>query len=137
LETAYTDIHANPELSMQETHTAMIAAKHLVGNGYEVATGLGKTGVVGLICNLRRAAPARDHAARPLSVHRAVSLRCGQPEHRIPVWSQPELHHSRAEALMGRCRSRTALSVTRYSQLVNFNRPSKLDIALARRIHTD
>lgn len=51
LEAAYKDIHAHPELSMQEHRTAGVAAKHLQGNGYEVTTGLGGTGVVGLLHN--------------------------------------------------------------------------------------
>jgi amidohydrolase len=49
LEAAYKDVHAHPELSMQETRTAGLAAKHLVSNGFEVTTGVGKTGVVGLL----------------------------------------------------------------------------------------
>jgi len=51
LERVYTDIHAHPELSMQETRTARIAADHLRGRGYEVTDGLGETGVVGLLRN--------------------------------------------------------------------------------------
>ena len=51
LEAIYKDIHAHPELSMQETRTAGIAANHLRDNGFEVTTGLGKTGVVGLLRN--------------------------------------------------------------------------------------
>jgi len=51
LETLYTDIHAHPELSMQETRTAGLAADHLRAAGYEVTTGVGKTGVVGLLRN--------------------------------------------------------------------------------------
>jgi hippurate hydrolase len=51
LEAAYKDVHAHPELSMQETRTAEIAAKHLRDNGYEVTTGVGKTGVVGVLRN--------------------------------------------------------------------------------------
>jgi len=51
LEAAYKDIHAHPELSMQEVRTAGIAAKHLQDNGFEVTTGVGKTGVVGLLRN--------------------------------------------------------------------------------------
>jgi hippurate hydrolase len=51
LEAAYKDVHAHPELSMQETRTAGLAAKHLSDNGYEVTTGVGKTGVVGLLRN--------------------------------------------------------------------------------------
>ncbi len=51
LEALYKDVHAHPELSMQEIRTADIAAKHLRDNGYEVTTGVGKTGVVGLLRN--------------------------------------------------------------------------------------
>jgi hippurate hydrolase len=51
LEEAYKDIHAHPELSMQETRTAGIAAKHLEANGFEVTSGIGKTGVVGILRN--------------------------------------------------------------------------------------
>ena len=51
LETLYKDIHAHPELSMQETRTAGLAADRLRAAGYEVTTGVGKTGVVGLLRN--------------------------------------------------------------------------------------
>jgi hippurate hydrolase len=51
LETLYTDLHAHPELSMQETRTAGLAAQRLRAAGYEVATGVGNTGVVGLLRN--------------------------------------------------------------------------------------
>ena len=51
LEKLYTDIHAHPELSMQETRTAGIAAERLRDAGYDVATGVGRTGVVGLLRN--------------------------------------------------------------------------------------
>ena len=51
LEPLYKDIHAHPELSMHETRTAGIAADRLRKAGYEVATGVGKTGVVGLLRN--------------------------------------------------------------------------------------
>ena len=51
LEAIYKDLHAHPELSMQEVRTASIAAEKLAQAGYEVTTGLGKTGVVGLLRN--------------------------------------------------------------------------------------
>src|SRR5690349_21122118 len=47
----YKDIHAHPELSMRETRTSGIAADRLRDAGYEVATGIGKTGVVGQLRN--------------------------------------------------------------------------------------
>ncbi len=51
LEALYKDVHSHPELSMQETRTAGIAADRLRASGYEVTTGVGKTGVVGLLRN--------------------------------------------------------------------------------------
>jgi hippurate hydrolase len=51
LETLYKDLHSNPELSMQETRTAALAADRLRANGFEVTDGVGKTGVVGLLRN--------------------------------------------------------------------------------------
>lgn len=51
LEALYKDVHAHPELSMQETRTAALAADWLRKAGYEVTTGIGKTGVVGLLRN--------------------------------------------------------------------------------------
>lgn len=51
VESVYKDFHLNPELSMQETRTASIAAKMLREAGYEVTEGVGKTGVVGLLHN--------------------------------------------------------------------------------------
>ena len=51
LERVYTDIHAHPELSMQETRTARIAADRLRNAGYEVTDGIGHTGLVGLLRN--------------------------------------------------------------------------------------
>jgi len=44
----YKDLHANPELSMQQHRTAEIAATWLDQAGYEVVTGIGGTGVAGL-----------------------------------------------------------------------------------------
>jgi hippurate hydrolase len=51
LEALYRDVHAHPELSMQETRTAGLAADRLRASGYEVTTEVGKTGVVGLLRN--------------------------------------------------------------------------------------
>src|SRR4026208_490792 len=51
LERVYTDIHAHPELSMQETRTARIAADRLRGAGYEVTDAIGETGGGGLLRN--------------------------------------------------------------------------------------
>src|SRR5690242_338845 len=51
LEALYKDIHSHPELSMQETRTAGVASERLRAAGFEVTTGVGKTGVVGVLRN--------------------------------------------------------------------------------------
>ncbi len=51
LEALYKDVHAHPELSMQETRTAGIAAERLRAAGFAVTTQVGHTGVVGLLQN--------------------------------------------------------------------------------------
>jgi len=47
----YQDLHQNPELSFQEFRTARIVAEKLTAWGYEVTTGIGGTGVVGVLEN--------------------------------------------------------------------------------------
>ena len=55
------DIHQHPELGEQETRTAQLVAEHLESLGLEVKTGVGRTGVVGL---LRGAKPGPTVALR-------------------------------------------------------------------------
>ncbi len=55
------DIHAHPELGFNETRTAALVAQHLRSLGLEVRTGVGKTGVVGV---LRGGRPGRTVALR-------------------------------------------------------------------------
>src|SRR5690606_6054001 len=43
------DFHQNPELGYEELRTSGIVAEHLRQLGLEVRTGVGKTGVVGLL----------------------------------------------------------------------------------------
>src|SRR3954452_12785959 len=45
------DIHAQPELSLQEHRTAEKAAARLQAAGFAVTTGVGVTGVVGVLAN--------------------------------------------------------------------------------------
>ncbi|MEU7187821.1 M20/M25/M40 family metallo-hydrolase [Streptomyces sp. NPDC045369] len=51
LESLYEDLHRHPELGFQETRTAAEAARRLASNGYEVVTGIGRTGVAGVLRN--------------------------------------------------------------------------------------
>ncbi|MCW7537329.1 amidohydrolase [Aquabacterium sp. A7-Y] len=55
------DIHAHPELSGREVRTARLVAEHLKRLGLEVQTGVGGTGVVGI---LRGALPGKVVALR-------------------------------------------------------------------------
>ncbi|MCS6843569.1 MAG: amidohydrolase [Caldilineales bacterium] len=43
------DLHQHPELAFEERRTAGIVAAHLAGLGLEVRTGVGRTGVVGVL----------------------------------------------------------------------------------------
>jgi amidohydrolase len=47
----FIDIHENPELGFMEVRTSGIVAKELKALGYQVITGIGKTGVVGIFKN--------------------------------------------------------------------------------------
>jgi amidohydrolase len=49
------DVHAHPELGFEETRTAALAADRLRALGYQVTTGVGRTGVVAL----KAASPGR------------------------------------------------------------------------------
>lgn len=51
LVTIFKDLHQNPELGFMEVRTAAIVAKELKSFGYDVMTGIGKTGVVGILKN--------------------------------------------------------------------------------------
>ena len=44
-------LHANPELAFQEIKTAALVAREFKELGYETHTGIGKTGVVGILKN--------------------------------------------------------------------------------------
>ncbi len=47
----YEDLHRHPELSFEENRTAGIVADSLRESGFEVETGVGRTGVVGVMRN--------------------------------------------------------------------------------------
>lgn len=88
LEHIYLDLHANPELSMQEVRTAGIAAAWLRRYGYEVSEQVGTTGVVGVLRNgegpviLLRAdmdgLPVKEKTGLPYASSRTGTDRFGQ-----------------------------------------------------------
>jgi hippurate hydrolase len=51
LQALYVDLHRNPELAFQETRTATLLAEQLRRLGFEVTTGVGRTGLVALLKN--------------------------------------------------------------------------------------
>lgn len=51
LKDMFKDIHQNPELGFMEVRTAAIVAKELRALGFDVQTGIAKTGVVGILRN--------------------------------------------------------------------------------------
>src|SRR5687768_15108311 len=51
IEALYKDLHRNPELAFQETQTAAKLAARLRALGFEVTTGVGKTGIVAIMKN--------------------------------------------------------------------------------------
>jgi len=51
LEALYQDLHEHPELSFQEQRTAALMAERLAAAGFEVTSGVGETGVVGVLRN--------------------------------------------------------------------------------------
>src|SRR5713226_2977051 len=51
IETLYIDLHRNPELAFQEVQTAARLAARVRALGYEVTTGVGRTGIVAVMKN--------------------------------------------------------------------------------------
>lgn len=62
--------HQHPELAYRETFTARTVAERLATNGYEVRTGVGRTGVVGLLRSTQQAPGATSESA-PTLLYRA------------------------------------------------------------------
>ena len=51
LQALYQDLHSHPETAFRETRTADVLARQLKAMGVDVTTGVGKTGIVGVIHN--------------------------------------------------------------------------------------
>ncbi|MFI1678513.1 amidohydrolase [Streptomyces sp. NPDC020607] len=88
----YRDLHAHPELSFAEHRTAAEVARHVESYGYEVTTGVGRTGVVAVLENgagptvLLRAdfdgLPVTERTGLPYaSVNEGVMHACGHDMH--------------------------------------------------------
>ncbi|MFC1959181.1 M20 family metallopeptidase [Chloroflexota bacterium] len=87
------DIHKHPELAFEETRTAKIVADELSHLGLEVQTGVGKTGVVGLLsggsdgptvlvrCDMDALPMQEANEVAYASVHETVMHACGHDGH--------------------------------------------------------
>ena len=91
-EAFYQDLHAHPELSHQEHHTARRVGDRLRGDGFAVTSGIGGTGVVGVLANgsgpavLLRceldALPLREESGAPYASTATATDASG---HQVPV----------------------------------------------------
>jgi hippurate hydrolase len=78
----FKDLHQHPELAFTETRTAAIVAKELKSSGFTVTTGIGKTGVVGVLKN----GPGKtlwvraDMDANAVKEPRGVSYAASEPQ---------------------------------------------------------
>ncbi len=86
------DLHAHPELGYQERRTASLVAERLGGLGYQVKTGVGRTGVLGV---LRGGAPGS-------SPERTVLLRADMDA--LPIQEANDVpYRSTAPGVMHAC----------------------------------
>ena len=91
-EAFYQDLHRHPELSHQEHHTARRVGDRLHGDGFAVTSGIGGTGVVGVLANgsgpavLLRceldALPLREETGAPYASTATATDASG---HQVPV----------------------------------------------------
>ncbi len=81
------DLHAHPELSFRETRTAALVAERLRAFGYDVRTGVGRTGCVGELTT---------------GTGRTVALRADMDA--LPIQEENEVpYRSRVEGVMHAC----------------------------------
>ncbi|MGC7096187.1 amidohydrolase [Amycolatopsis lurida] len=103
----YQDLHEHPELSFQEERTAAVVAARLTEAGFEVTTGVGGTGVVGVLRNgdgasvlLRAdmdALPVKEIDAVP---YRSTATAIGPDGEAVPVMHACG-HDTHVTALLG------------------------------------
>ncbi|MGN6752644.1 MAG: amidohydrolase, partial [Intrasporangium sp.] len=74
LEDFYRDLHAHPELSHEEHRTGDKVASRLTAAGFEVHSGVGGTGVVGILRNGDGPAVLMRADMDALPVHEATGL---------------------------------------------------------------
>ncbi|MER7167951.1 amidohydrolase [Micromonospora sp. NPDC000207] len=114
LEELYRTLHAQPELAFQEEKTALTVADRLTDLGWQVTTGVGRTGVVGVLRNgdgpvvmLRAdmdALPVREQTGLPYASSVTAVDEAGNP---VPVMHACG-HDLHVTCLLGACAVLTA-----------------------------
>ena len=108
------DFHKHPELSFQETRTAGIVADELRSLGLEVQTGVGQTGVVGILdgandgptvlvrADMDALPIAEETGAEYASVNEGVMHACGHDGHTTIALGVAKLLAGQRDLLQGR-----------------------------------
>ncbi|MEV0604494.1 amidohydrolase [Streptomyces sp. NPDC050315] len=114
LEDLYQDLHAHPELAFQEKRTASVVAERLTQLGWDVTTGVGRTGVVAVLHNgsgpvvmLRAdmdALPVREQTGLPYA---STATTLGEDGTQVPVMHACG-HDMHVTCLVGACEQLTA-----------------------------
>jgi len=107
------DFHKHPEIGFKEIRTSGIVAKELTQLGLEVQTGVGKTGVVGLLAGKKKgpviliradmhALPIQEETnAEYMSINEGVMHACGHDGHTAVLLTVAKLLKSHEEDLAG------------------------------------
>ena len=139
----FKDIHQNPELGFMETRTAAIVAKELKALGYEVKTGIGKTGVVGILRNgegpkvMYRAdmdgLPVRETTGLPYASNKRVTQEDGTDTYVMHACG----HDSHTVWMLGLAKAMVALKADWKGTLILVGQPAEEGVAGARAMVDD
>lgn len=101
------NFHQHPELAYKETLTARAVADRLASSGYEVKTGVGRTGVVGLLRGTNPAPEAVSEAARSQAkpdAHSARTLLYRADMDALPIREENDVEYrSQNDGVMHAC----------------------------------
>ncbi len=139
----FKDIHQNPELQFEETRTAAIIAKELKALGYEVKTGIAKTGVVGILRNgdgpkvMYRAdmdgLPVKETTGLPYASTKQVKLPDGSDTYVMHACG----HDSHVIWMLGLAKAMVALKSEWKGTLILVGQPAEEGVAGARAMVED
>ena len=101
------NFHQHPELAYKETLTARAVADRLASSGYEVKTGVGRTGVVGLLRGTNPAPEAVSEASRSETkpdAHSARTLLYRADMDALPIREENDVEYrSKNDGVMHAC----------------------------------